>query len=491
MQTISSAHRDQLNKLMLTLKQTHPHFVRCIIPNELKTGGIVDAHLVMHQLHCNGVLEGIRICRKGFPSRIIYVEFVQRYSIIDPVASKGVKDADSAKKATEAILLTSKLDPELYRLGITKVLFKAGVLGILEEQRDANISKILTGLQNQIRKFLNVKNIQKMVDQKNSITVLQRNLRSYNDLKNWPWWHLMAYVKGLIEKAKEEERRIAREAAEAAARAEAERVAAEAARIAAEEAARYEADRAARELRKIQEAEAYNKELTVENNSLSAEKEKLSASLKNEQEASRKANEEVRKLSGLKATLDKQVKELQKKLADSEGTAGDLGAIRKQLESEIVQLKFNLEDTTNKLARAETDAKSLDGQIIRLQADLSVIEEANLRLKVQRKYLDKQNNQSVHYLEEEKHRVSHLNKVLTGQVNTATARLEESVREITDLVTQKAALQAKFTSASRQKEEADEIATLNLAKLRKVQSDAKDANRRADAAENAASKLRF
>jgi hypothetical protein len=56
MQTISSAHRvgffdyillfwnnislkDQLNKLMLTLKQTHPHFVRCIIPNELKTGG--------------------------------------------------------------------------------------------------------------------------------------------------------------------------------------------------------------------------------------------------------------------------------------------------------------------------------------------------------------------------------------------------------------------------------------------------------------------
>ena len=80
--------------------------------------------------------------------------------------------------------------------------------------------------------------------------------------------------------------------------------------------------------------------MTVENNALSAEKEKLSASLKNEQEASRKANEEVRKLSGLKATLDKQVKELQKKLADSEGTAGDLGAIRKQLESEIVQLKF-------------------------------------------------------------------------------------------------------------------------------------------------------
>ena len=56
--TISSGHRDQLNKLMKTLDATHPHFVRCIIPNELKTGGVLDAHLVLHQLHCNGVLEG-------------------------------------------------------------------------------------------------------------------------------------------------------------------------------------------------------------------------------------------------------------------------------------------------------------------------------------------------------------------------------------------------------------------------------------------------
>jgi len=72
LQTISSGHREQLNKLMNTLKLTSPHFVRCIIPNEIKTGGVLDPHLVMHQLHCNGVLEGIRICRKGFPNRMIY-----------------------------------------------------------------------------------------------------------------------------------------------------------------------------------------------------------------------------------------------------------------------------------------------------------------------------------------------------------------------------------------------------------------------------------
>ncbi|ELU16991.1 hypothetical protein CAPTEDRAFT_118472, partial [Capitella teleta] len=70
--------QESLHKLMANLKTTHPHFVRCIIPNEIKQPGLIDAKLVLHQLQCNGVLEGIRICRKGFPNRIIYSEFKQR-----------------------------------------------------------------------------------------------------------------------------------------------------------------------------------------------------------------------------------------------------------------------------------------------------------------------------------------------------------------------------------------------------------------------------
>ncbi|KAF8792401.1 Myosin-3 like protein [Argiope bruennichi] len=70
-QTVSALYREQLNKLMTTLRSTQPHFVRCIIPNETKSPGVIDSHLVMHQLTCNGVLEGIRICRKGFPNRMV------------------------------------------------------------------------------------------------------------------------------------------------------------------------------------------------------------------------------------------------------------------------------------------------------------------------------------------------------------------------------------------------------------------------------------
>merc|ERR1711994_85990 len=66
--TVSSAFRAQLESLLTTLNSTDPHFVRCIVPNEKKQPGLLDSKLVLHQLTCNGVLEGIRICRRGFPN---------------------------------------------------------------------------------------------------------------------------------------------------------------------------------------------------------------------------------------------------------------------------------------------------------------------------------------------------------------------------------------------------------------------------------------
>ncbi|KAI1902149.1 hypothetical protein AGOR_G00041730 [Albula goreensis] len=115
---------ENLNKLMTNLRSTHPHFVRCIIPNETKTPGAMENPLVMHQLRCNGVLEGIRICRKGFPNRILYGDFKQKGQFID------------SKKGAEKLLGSLDIDHQQYRFGHTKVFFKAGLLGQLEEMRD-------------------------------------------------------------------------------------------------------------------------------------------------------------------------------------------------------------------------------------------------------------------------------------------------------------------------------------------------------------------
>ena len=91
--TVSQHYKDQLGKLMVTLRNTNPNFVRCIIPNHEKRAGKINAALVLDQLRCNGVLEGIRICRQGFPNRIPFQEFRQRYELLTPnVIPKGFMD---------------------------------------------------------------------------------------------------------------------------------------------------------------------------------------------------------------------------------------------------------------------------------------------------------------------------------------------------------------------------------------------------------------
>lgn len=200
---------------MVNLRNTNPHFVRCIIPNEVKRPGVIDAQLVLHQLRCNGVLEGIRICRKGFPNRLLYQEFRQRYvysmatnacgyiynfcfryAILAPKAiPAGFMDG---RKAVELLLEALQLETSEYRLGYSKVFFRAGVLGRLEDLRDERLAKIITQFQAFLRGFMMRRLYRKLQDQRLAIAVIQRNVRKHLFLRDWKWWKLYTKVRNIL-----------------------------------------------------------------------------------------------------------------------------------------------------------------------------------------------------------------------------------------------------------------------------------------------------
>merc|ERR1712212_1222420 len=206
--TISAAHRESLMKLMTNLNSTHPHFVRCIIPNEIKKSGHTDAPLVMHQLNCNGVLEGIRICMLGLPNKVPYADFMARYSIVAPKIFADM--ASDPKGCANKALPSSGLDADDFRTGHTKVMFRAGKLSNLEEIREQALSKIILKMQAHVRKCLVSVTFKEKVAEKKAIFSIQNNIRNYYRCKNWSWYQFYMLVTSegaKIRKKKEEEER--------------------------------------------------------------------------------------------------------------------------------------------------------------------------------------------------------------------------------------------------------------------------------------------
>ncbi|KAG8525865.1 uncharacterized protein KY384_000625 [Bacidia gigantensis] len=193
--TVAQRHKEQLSSLMTQLHSTHPHFVRCILPNHRKRPKLFQAPLVLDQLRCNGVLEGIRIARTGFPNRLPFPEFRQRYEVLCQALPRGHHEG---QKAVYIMLEMLRLDKAVYRIGLTKVFFRAGVLADLEEQRDALIKAIVSRFQSISRGFMQRKIAAKRLYRAEATRIIRHNFGVYLDLCSNPWWRLFAQMKPLL-----------------------------------------------------------------------------------------------------------------------------------------------------------------------------------------------------------------------------------------------------------------------------------------------------
>lgn len=104
-----------------------------------------------------------------------------------------------------------ELDSNLYRIGQSKVFFRAGVLAHLEEERDLKITDVIIGFQACCRGYLARKAFAKRQQQLTAMKVLQRNCAAYLKLRNWQWWRLFTKVKPLLQVSRQEEEMMAKE----------------------------------------------------------------------------------------------------------------------------------------------------------------------------------------------------------------------------------------------------------------------------------------
>uniref|UniRef100_A0A8C0GZ70 Myosin heavy chain n=1 Tax=Chelonoidis abingdonii TaxID=106734 RepID=A0A8C0GZ70_CHEAB len=404
-QTVSALFRENLNKLMTNLRSTHPHFVRCIIPNETKTPGAMEHELVLHQLRCNGVLEGIRICRKGFPSRIIYADFKQRYRILNASAIPEGHFMDS-KKASEKLLGSIDIDQTQYKFGHTKVFFKAGLLGLLEEMRDDKLAEIMTRTQARCRGFLMRMEYQRMVERRESIFCIQYNVRSFMNVKHWPWMKLYFKIKPLLRSA-EAEKEMA--------------------------TMKEEFEKMKEELAK---SEAKRKELEEKMVTLMQEKNDLQLQVQSEAEGLADAEERCDQLIKTKIQLEAKIKEVTERAEDEEEMNAELTAKKRKLEDECSELKKDIDDLELTLAKVEKEKHATENKVKNLTEEMAVLDETIAKLTKEKKALQEAHQQTLDDLQAEEDKVNTLTKAKTKleqQVDDLEGSLEQEKKIRMDL----------------------------------------------------------
>jgi len=411
MQTVGSMYRQQLNSLMTTLRSTKPSFVRCIVPNETKTPAEVDANLILHQLRCNGVLEGIRICRKGFPNRCVYPEFFQRYKILAASQCAGVVDS---KAASEIILKTIELPEPLYKIGKTKVFFKAGTLADLEEKRDEFLAVIITKLQARARGKLMRIEFLTMLARVRAARCIQNNIRKFLQFRDWGWWLLFTRVKPLLKNAEAE--------AEAKAK-EAEMM---------EKMAKMEKD-----AEMLVEAEKNVTALTKEKNDLIL---KLAAL----EESSGDAGEQLEEMTKVKAQLDFDLAEANKTIDETEAEVEKLKAQQKLLESSGSDLADNLKAAGENIDKLNKDKQALDLKLKGLTADLEDRDGSIANLQKEKKQLEQTKAATLDDLQAMEDKANHLGKTKT--------KLELTIEETEDALAREKKSKADLDKVKRKLE---------------------------------------
>ena len=378
---------------MSTLYKTEPHFIRCVVPNTHKIPGGVESDLVMHQYQCNGVLAGIAICRAGFPNKVPYPEFKARYNII---AAKAVAKAKNDKAAAGAVMDVIKLDKEKFRLGHTKVFFRAGILGFMEEFREDKIGSVLSWLQAGARGKASRMQFKKLQNQKLALYSLQRTIRNYMMSKTWPWMKIWLAIKPHLKCTqfskykKEFEDKIA--LAEA----------------------------------NIDQAIAAREKVQAVHDNLASQKNDITLALQSGGSAVQDIIDKTVRIEGMAVDVKKELDEINKRIASEKEQKNALDQQMAKTNSAVSQLEQEIGTLEGTLSAAEQDRADKDSQIMTLQEEIEHQSEMIVKLGKEKKECGDSKQKTEEDIQSAEDKCNHLSRV-KGKLEQALDEAEDSL----------------------------------------------------------------
>ncbi|XP_018420207.1 PREDICTED: myosin-9 [Nanorana parkeri] len=353
--TVGQLYKEQLSKLMATLRNTNPNFVRCIIPNHV----------------------------------------TQRYEILTPNSiPKGFMDG---KQACVIMIKALELDSNLYRIGQSKVFFRAGVLAHLEEERDLKITDVIIAFQAWCRGFLARKAFAKRQQQLTAMKVIQRNCAAYLKLRNWQWWRLFTKVKPLLQANRFDEELHTKEV----------------------------------ELLKVKELQTASEQKLSEMESLQIqlqqEKMQLQEQLQAETELCAEAEEIRVRLAARKQELEEILHDLESRVEEEEERCQLLQTEKKKMQQNIGELEEQLEEEEAARQKLQLEKVTVEAKLKKMEEEVLVLEDQTGKLIKEKKLLEERVAEYTTNLTEEEEKSKSLAK-LKNKHETMISDLEERLR---------------------------------------------------------------
>uniref|UniRef100_A0A182YB09 Myosin motor domain-containing protein n=1 Tax=Anopheles stephensi TaxID=30069 RepID=A0A182YB09_ANOST len=222
---------------------------------------IINIPLLRSQLRGSQMLDFARLYRLGFPISVPLAEFVIRFGLLAEGGTTTGTGANANGEAAmvDSILNNCEVDSSVYRIGTSQsdwsedsgrmsnenlelfggepekppgvvggnttvpgklnesllgifensssnggtldtgvVFFRSGVLGALEAKRDDLLSDRVIQLQAHCRGYLARRRLARRRLQELAVKCIQRNVRAFLKVRDWPWWRLLVRVTPLL-----------------------------------------------------------------------------------------------------------------------------------------------------------------------------------------------------------------------------------------------------------------------------------------------------